>query len=633
MSRHRTAVILGGLALLPGGCRETVWLDLRVVRQSASTAVAQVRVEVYSPPTAARSSLPGALRDLGERLDLRLVSEVPSAPLRVRVDAYRAASPAVPVLRQEYLITLPNRGGGVLQVVLWDACVGRDPCPASQTCGSDGTCVPMQVLEVPASDAGWVAPERCGALTCAGFRDAGAGMDATPDAAADATADAIADTATDAGRVCPGPSATAVPGWTACNGVWCPTACDGTSGRCLHVTALGASRANACSLHTDGTVRCWGRRAFGLLGDGVDHGDTTEVSPRPTPVVTPQADTSLGPVRGATGLTVGAAGACVEFPAGSSRCWGFPGGDPSNTENSLRNSASAREVARLTMAAGEVVREVSVGARISCGIVGVRREVVCTSDVLADSVYVTAFVRERGAGDAGAGRLVGVDEVRCGDRFACARRGGEVLCWGDNGRSALGRGVAMPAYDEDAAPVASLRDAVRVVTGDDFACALRAGGRVSCWGNSYSGRCGRRDGTQESADGSEAFLSPVEVVGTEVLMAQGVAEIDAEGDKVCVVLARDHSIQCWGDNTTGQLGIDTSVGERWGLETLPAGVSPVALADAELLTLGGGSSNSSTGQGCARQRGDCRVFCWGLSSGDAADAGITDPWRARPLRW
>ena len=208
-----------------------------------------------------------------------------------------------------------------------------------------------------------------------------------------------------------------------------------------------------------------------------------------------------------------------------------------------------------------------------------------------------------------------------------------MLCWGDNGRSALGRGVAMPAYDEDAAPVASLRDAVRVVTGDDFACALRAGGRVSCWGNSYSGRCGRRDGTQESADGSEAFLSPVEVVGTEVLMAQGVAEIDAEGDKVCVVLARDHSIQCWGDNTTGQLGIDTSVGERWGLETLPAGVSPVALADAELLTLGGGSSNSSTGQGCARQRGDCRVFCWGLSSGDAADAGITDPWRARPLRW
>ncbi len=175
MSRHRTSVILGVLALLPGGCRETVWLDLRVVRQSASTAVEQVRVAVYSPPSAGRSSLPDALRSLGTRLDLRLVSEVPSAPLRVTVDGYRATDPSAPVLRQEYLITLPNRGGGALQVVLWDACVGRGPCPPSQTCGSDGTCVPMQVTEVPASDVGWVAPERCGALTCAGFRDAGAG--------------------------------------------------------------------------------------------------------------------------------------------------------------------------------------------------------------------------------------------------------------------------------------------------------------------------------------------------------------------------------------------------------------------------------------------------------------------------
>lgn len=645
MSRHRPAWVLGLLALLPGGCRETVWLDLRVVRQSASTAVEQVKVAVYSPPTAARSSLPDALRSLGARLDLRLVSEVPSAPLRVTVDGYRAADPSLPVLRQEYLITLPNRGGGALQVVLWDACVGRGPCPPSQTCGSDGTCVPMQITEVPASDAGWVAPERCGALTCAGFRDAGAGMDAAPDASRDAVVDgpvvspsdvrldAPEDSGADAGRVCPGPSPTVVPGWTACNGVWCPTACDGSSGRCLHVTALGAARANACSLHSDGSARCWGRRAFGLLGDGVDHGDTTDVSPVPTPVLTPQADTSLGPVRGATALTAGAAGACLEFASGSSRCWGFPGGDVSNTENSLSNSASAREVTRLARAAGGVVREVSVGARVSCGVVGTQREVVCSDDLASDSIYVTGYVRERGAGDAGAGRLAGVDEVRCGDRFACARRGGEVLCWGDNGRSALGRGTAQPAFDEEAAPVASLRDAVRLVVGDDFACALRAGNRVSCWGNAYSGRCGRRDGTQNSADGSEAFLSPVDVVGNDVLMAQGVAEIDAEGDKVCVVLARDHSVQCWGDNTTGQLGIDTSVRERWGLETLPVGVSPVTLADAELLALGGGSNNSSTGQGCARQRSDCRVFCWGLSSGDAADAGATEPWRARPLRW
>src|SRR6185369_6500512 len=81
-----------------------------------------------------------------------------------------------------------------------------------------------------------------------------------------------------------------------------------------------------------------------------------------------------------------------------------------------------------------------------------------------------------------------------------------VLCWGRNTTGQLGDGTTR---DHAApAPVVGLTDAIGLAAGGDvvdgFVCALRRGGRVSCWGTNHVGQLG--DGTFEERH------APVEVV-------------------------------------------------------------------------------------------------------------------------
>ena len=76
--------------------------------------------------------------------------------------------------------------------------------------------------------------------------------------------------------------------------------------------------------------------------------------------------------------------------------------------------------------------------------------------------------------------------------FVCALfDDGGVACWGDNENGALGAG-AFPSgcgltCDHPVA-VKGVTDATDLVVGSNHTCALRAGGKVSCWGAGQRGR-------------------------------------------------------------------------------------------------------------------------------------------------
>ncbi|HET6610833.1 MAG TPA: hypothetical protein VFG83_02540 [Kofleriaceae bacterium] len=72
-----------------------------------------------------------------------------------------------------------------------------------------------------------------------------------------------------------------------------------------------------------------------------------------------------------------------------------------------------------------------------------------------------------------------------------------------------------------------------MTAGTDFACALRKGGRVSCWGNNERGQLG--DGT---------FVDRWTPVDVTVLDAPAIA-IDAGSEQVCA-LTEDGDVTCWG---------------------------------------------------------------------------------------
>jgi len=151
----------------------------------------------------------------------------------------------------------------------------------------------------------------------------------------------------------------------------------------------------------------------------------------------------------------------------------------------------------------------------------------------------------------GGGSCVGInglfDVVRlsAGDNHACAVLGvGEARCWGANARGQLGDGTTLSSPVPR--PVIGLPDTsvLDVACGGTHTCAIMdGGGDVYCWGYNAYGQLG--DGTTLDASSPSAIAYPHTPVGAD----------EAAGglNHTCAVLRPD-GLQCWGDNREGQCG-------------------------------------------------------------------------------
>ncbi len=127
----------------------------------------------------------------------------------------------------------------------------------------------------------------------------------------------------------------------------------------------------------------------------------------------------------------------------------------------------------------------------------------------------------------------GVRALSASDGIGCAvRANGRVACWGTNRDGRLGNG-SMTAHSPVAVDVAGITDAPSVSAGFDHACALLADGTVRCWGANESGQLG--DGT---------FETP-RLAAVRVKDLTGVKRIAAGTSVSCAVLD-DGAVRCWG---------------------------------------------------------------------------------------
>ena len=82
---------------------------------------------------------------------------------------------------------------------------------------------------------------------------------------------------------------------------------------------------------------------------------------------------------------------------------------------------------------------------------------------------------------------------------SCAvRESGEVWCWGSGQAGLLGSETLID-FRATPGPVAGLSDVTHVAAGFNHACALRQGGRASCWGDNSDLQLGG-DAIQTSAE-------------------------------------------------------------------------------------------------------------------------------------
>ncbi|MFZ1250805.1 MAG: hypothetical protein WAR37_05155 [Candidatus Microsaccharimonas sp.] len=212
-----------------------------------------------------------------------------------------------------------------------------------------------------------------------------------------------------------------------------------------------------------------------------------------------------------------------------------------------------------------------------------------------------------------------VTSVTAGGRHACAITStSEIYCWGRNDRGQLGNGD--PANANSYQPVQVATDtglAGKTVTqinaglDIDSTCAV-ASGVAYCWGSNDSGELGIDSTTTQ-------FNKPQQLGVTGLLAGKTVTNIAIASNDLnalshgCAVA--DGSAYCWGDNTNGRLGNNTTT----------ASTSPVAVDTSGVM-----NGKTLTGLGVGVQHAcvlstDQNIYCWGANDfgqlGDNAASG------------
>jgi alpha-tubulin suppressor-like RCC1 family protein len=317
------------------------------------------------------------------------------------------------------------------------------------------------------------------------------------------------------------------------------------------VVAIAAGDYHACALTSAGAVKCWGRNNSGQLGN------TTTQSTVPVTVT--------GISSGVISIAAGTGHTCAMTSAGTMQCWGgnaFGQLGSGNTTNSTTPNAVkglSGNVASIGAGGSQTCALTTAGAA-QCWGYNVDGELGNSSTTNSPTpVTVT------GLGS-------GVVSVAAGYSHSCALTNTNVVqCWGYNGSGELGPGTTASYSSTPITVTGLLSGIISMTAGGSHTCALNNTGAVQCWGYNAYGELGNGFTVSSS--------SPVAVTG----LSSGVVSIAAGNSETCA-LSSTGTLQCWGLNTSGQLGDGGTT-----LSSLPVSVSGLNLvltAQAQTISFG-----------------------------------------------
>ena len=276
-----------------------------------------------------------------------------------------------------------------------------------------------------------------------------------------------------------------------------------------------------CALTLNGLVYCWGSNLYGQIGDG-----TTTNRSSPTPV---------SGLQGVVQIAVGGWHSCALLSSGQVRCWGR-----NDFSQASGGTASTTPVTTPTVVPGIIAKSISAGGYHTCA--------VLTSGAANCWGQGTNYQLGNAARPTSSApvsvNVSGITSIDLGGSYSCSISKGSVKCWGFNNSGQVGIGTTATVT----APSSVDGNFLQLSLGlGRTTCGINTSMTASCWGANSKGQIG--DGT--TADS----LKPTQVQ----LLAGSVASIsvggfvDATDAHTCAVLSSG-AVQCWGFNSSGQLG-------------------------------------------------------------------------------
>jgi alpha-tubulin suppressor-like RCC1 family protein len=342
--------------------------------------------------------------------------------------------------------------------------------------------------------------------------------------------------------------------------------------------ALDAGSNHACAIRESGALYCWGSNNRGQLGDGSNdnHGEPTLVSAGPWIAVSAGADFT-----------------CALRDDHSLWCFGLDTSRQLGDGNNVNSTVPVQEKSLAKSWA-----KVSAGNAYACGVRQDGTRWCWGANTLAQGGDGTVVnLTEPKQVD------IGTDwaTIEAGDFASCGiRTSGALACWGDGSLGQTGQpGNELPAL----APLAVGADSdwTAITGGLRFACGIRAGGQLYCWGSASRGALG----LGYSSDRNDPTLVDDTTTWDR---------LDVQLDDGCAIRTSG-DLLCWGRNLSGQLGDGTQLTHPSPV-AIGAGKSWKRVAVGRTHTCGIGSEGG----------GADSLFCWGQdANGEQGNGAGTTP--------
>jgi alpha-tubulin suppressor-like RCC1 family protein len=222
--------------------------------------------------------------------------------------------------------------------------------------------------------------------------------------------------------------------------------------------------------------------------------------------------------------------------------------------------------------------------------------------LLGDRTLPVKFRIEQGA-------ISGWTSITAGQTFTCGLAS-SGLAWGSNAFGALGIG-STTSFSTAPVPVAGGLIFTALSAGSSTACGLTASGAAYCWGADDSFQIGSPTVPDVCVASVPCSRAPLPVAG-----GLSFSSISVGHSAVCA-LTPAGAAYCWGDNTKGELGVNSSTGpDLCGAQ--PCSRVPVAVSGGltfASIAAGGADVCGITPAGAA--------YCWGDAQFDQLGKGIS----------